>query len=96
MAFALDDALVVSREPLVTVVDDATVLLDLRRGCYFSMQQVAGTVWSLLQQPTTLESLLAELMRRYEVDPATCRADTEELLGELVRRGLVMVEAAAR
>ncbi len=95
MRFELHDRLCVAPTQLSTRVEEAVVLLDLQRGRYYSLQQVAGTIWTLLEQPRTLAELLGELGRRYDVEAAVCRADTEELLGQLVERGLVTVSSAA-
>ncbi|MBV6412329.1 MAG: PqqD family protein [Xanthomonadales bacterium] len=95
MPLQLQDRFAPSQTQLSTTVDGATVVLDLERGCYYSLRQVAATIWSLLEQPRTLDELLRELRERYAVDPAVCRADTEELLAQLLGRGLIVREPVA-
>jgi hypothetical protein len=67
----------------------AVVILALKDGVYFEMNEVGGRVWNLLQQPQALKSVLATLLEEYEVNPARCEADLLSLAERLLERGLV-------
>lgn len=68
-----------------------TVILDLRDGVYFELNDVGGRIWQLLQQPRSLKSVLDTLLAEYDVPVARCEGDMMKLVQELLRRGLVEV-----
>lgn len=69
---------------------DEMVMMDLDKGKYFSLNQVATRIWELLENPSGIDQLCVVLSAEYEVDPDQCRRETEEVLGEMVRLGLVL------
>jgi hypothetical protein len=69
---------------------DELVMMDLDQGKYFSLNPVATRIWDLLEKPFSLEDLCACLMDEFEVEPEQCLADTEELLTEMVKLGLIL------
>lgn len=91
MPFQPQDLLQIAPHQASTCLEGTTVLLDTRRGHYYSLPEVASVIWSLLEQPTTLAALLEMLQARYVVDLQVCRSDTEEFLEQLRQRGLLRV-----
>ena len=53
----------------------------------------AGAAWRKLDRPRVPEDLVASLAEEYGLDPAAIRSDVQELLGDLVDRGLVELDA---
>jgi hypothetical protein len=68
-----------------------SVVLDLRQGKYFGLNDVAARAFELLERPRTLGELRDALVSEYAVEPARCEADVRELVAELVRLGLVEI-----
>ena len=73
-------------------VDDELVALDADGGLCFGFNNVATSVWKLLEQPRSLGEIEAALGQEYEVGADQCRAEVRELLNDLVARGLVKAE----
>lgn len=73
--------------------DDESVLLDLDRGVYYELNAVGTRVWELLQQPRAAAELPDILAGEFEVDPAQCAADVEQLLNDLRERAMVEVSS---
>lgn len=71
-----------------TVQGDA-VLLDTRRGKYYSLNPTGAAVWDLLAEPRSLAELRAALLERFEVDGETLSDDLGQLLDELRQHGLI-------
>lgn len=69
---------------------DELVMMDLNQGKYFSLNPVATRIWDLLEKPLDLDELCACLIDEYEVEAEKCLAETEELLTEMVKFGLVL------
>ena len=74
---------------------DELVMMDVAQGKYFGLNPIATHIWSLLESPISLDSLVSELMLQFDVTERECRSDTETLLKQLLDRQLVKVQAAA-
>ncbi len=83
-----------SGEHLRAELDDATVLLHLSSGEYYSLGGVAGQIWQLLQEPITVSALIDQLLLQYQVDEARCRAETMSMLERLQAEGFLTVQSA--
>lgn len=74
-------------------VDDDVVALQADRGFAYGMEQVTASVWRALQQPKSVDELVAILRNEFEVSETECRADLDELLDEMTREGLIEKDA---
>jgi len=90
----LDSVVQASGDHLRADLDDATVLLHLSRGEYFSLGGVAGHVWQLVQEPVAVCRVVEQLLLQYEVDEARCRAETLSMLERLQAEGFLTVQSA--
>lgn len=72
-------------------LDDETVLLSLRTGEYYGLNEVAARVWKLIQQPATVDEILSALLAEFEADDVDrCREEVLLLLTQL--RELQLIE----
>lgn len=62
--------------------------LDIRQGHCFGMAGVGAAIWRLLDQPRSIDDLVAALVADYEVEPDRCAADVGAFVDELVAAGL--------
>lgn len=70
-------------------VGDEAVLLDLRRGTYFTLNPTAAWLWTRIEAGATLAELRDGLVASHDVDAATAWADLVALVAELLDAGLV-------
>lgn len=70
-------------------IGDDIVALSMERGLCYGMENVAGAVWTLLEQPRSLEQLCEVLIQEYDVDPQRCHSEVSALLAEMEAEGLV-------
>ena len=68
---------------------DATVLLDVERGQYYTLNEVASRTWELLVAGEPLIEILRCLGDEFEVTAETLQADTAALLRRLVDAELI-------
>jgi hypothetical protein len=67
------------------------VILDLRAGIYYGLDEVGSRVWSLIQSPITVEAIRDLLVAEYEVDAVRCEQDLLRLLHNMAALGLIQV-----
>jgi len=87
---ATDTRFLASPNQVYCEVASEAVLLSLETGEYFGLNEVAASVWRLIQTPRTVAELRDALMLEYEgVDEVTCLEQTIALLEEMTTLGLV-------
>lgn len=79
-----------SPNALSAPVDDDHVALQTSRGMAFGMEGVTACVWEMLEQPTSVDQIVASLRAQYDVEAAQCRDEVGTLLREMTAEGLVV------
>lgn len=86
------DAVISQNSDLVSaVLDEEVVLMSIRKGSYYGMDQVGSRIWELLEKPITFGRLLAEMEEAYEGDADQIRMDLVAFLEELKQEDLIVV-----
>jgi hypothetical protein len=70
-------------------VDDELVILDVKSGRYFSLNDVGALVWDRLERDCTRHDLVDAVIADYEVDHDEASQDVDELIEQLANAGLV-------
>ncbi len=65
------------------------IILGLRDGLYFELNEVGAKIWGLLQEPRTVESVVNALLEVYDVPRADCEADVLSICEQMLQRGLL-------
>ena len=68
-------------------------ILDLKAGVYYGLDAVGARIWSLIQEPRTVNEIRNILLEEYEVEPERCERDLLVLLQRLADERLIEVEA---
>lgn len=68
---------------------DEMVLLNLETGYYFGLNPTGARLWELISEGQGLEDAGPVLMAEYDVDERVLNVDLENLVGELLARGLI-------
>lgn len=89
MNYAANPIISRNRALMEQSVDEEMFALELENGNFYGFNASAARIWALIVQPRTLDDICAELAAEFDVAPATCRADTLEMLRELEADGLV-------
>jgi len=71
-------------------LDDESVLLDLRSGTYFGLNDTGTCLWQGLSELQNVDAAVRRLLETFEVDLATARADAIRLVALLVERRLLV------
>ena len=67
-------------------------ILDLKAGVYYGLDAVGAQIWSLIQEPRTVNEIRNILLEEYEVEPERCERDLLVLLQRLADEGIIEVE----
>jgi len=70
-------------------VGDELVALDVDAGHCYGFNSVASSVWRQLEQPKSFDDLKRSLLSEFEVSEDQCTTDLQELLDDLVDKGLL-------
>ena len=70
------------------------VLLNLKNGTYYGLDNVGAELWRLIQTSPTVQTICGKLVAAFDVDEETCRRDVTRLIAELLEHGLVEIETA--
>jgi Coenzyme PQQ synthesis protein D (PqqD) len=87
---------VFARDPDVIGAEVAgeIILLNSRNWTYLDFDDIGARIWTLLQEPQTLSSLVDRLVREFSVDDVICQHDTEMFLRDLADKGFVVLRDA--
>ena len=92
---SLRDSLVVDAQVLFRQLDDEAVLLDLKSGTYFGLNDVGARAWHLIVEHGVLSRVLDGLLQEYAAEREVIERDLLELGRELVSRQLAEVRRPA-
>jgi len=93
--FSINSTVQATKELVASNLGDEIVILNLKDGTYYSLDDVGVVVWDMLQQPCSIAELCAAVMEQYAVDSAQCADDILALLEDLRSAGLIEVQNVA-
>ena len=92
----LDNATVVAvNEQVCADLAGESVILNLKSGVYYGLNEVGAKIWQLIQQPKTVTEIREALLQDYDVEPEDCQRDLLILLQELAAVKLIEVKHEA-
>jgi hypothetical protein len=72
--------------------DGEWVVLDLKGGNYFGLDEIGGRIWQYSSEGHTLGDVARLLAISYEAPVETILSDVLKLANELLERGLLQIE----
>jgi hypothetical protein len=82
---------VAAKDQVSSDLGGEVAILDLKAGVYYGLDAVGARIWSLIQEPRTVNEIRDILLEEYEVEPERCEHDLLALLRRLADEGLVEV-----
>jgi hypothetical protein len=86
-----DSCVVAAGDQVSSDLGSEVAILDLRGGTYYGLDAVGARIWSLIQEPRTIEEIRDILVSEYEVESDRCESDLINLVQRLAEEGLVEV-----
>ena len=72
-------------------IDGELVLMSIDNGKYYGMDSVASRIWALLEQPTTVKSIVTTLVEEYDVSQTKCESETLKFIELLVTEKALII-----
>lgn len=85
-------SVVASPNQISSDIEGESVILNLKSGTYFGLNEVGSRVWQLIQSQRHFRDISATLCHEYAVDADVCDRDLLTLLVELFNAGLILVD----
>lgn len=80
-----------TNKALATGIDDEVVMFDADAGKYYGLNNVAATVWNMLDEPLRIGDICDQLTLEYDVNKVTCLDEVLSFLPQLEEKGLIEV-----
>lgn len=77
------------KDVIFEILDGEAVVLDLRSGVYFTLNDSGTRLWELILEHRDLDRVRDQFLREFDVTPATLETDLSTLVRELLERGLL-------
>ncbi|NET30808.1 MAG: lasso peptide biosynthesis PqqD family chaperone [Cyanothece sp. SIO1E1] len=89
----LESSLIVAApDQLSSDLAGEAVILNMKSGVYYGLNEIGARIWHLIQQPKTIKDVRNTILEEYEVEPEACDRDLLSLLQELESAGLIEVK----
>ena len=72
------------------------VILNVETGVYFGLDGSGGQIWRELVEHGSLEKTFESLKRQFDIKPDELRHDLDDLVDQLVKKGLVRLSAGPK
>jgi hypothetical protein len=73
-------------------IANEAVLLSMSDGEYYGLNEVAASIWQLIQEPRSVLAIRDALLAEYaDIDPIECEQAVVRFLGEMISLNLVHV-----
>jgi hypothetical protein len=74
-----------------TDLDGEVIVLGLKSGAYFGLDNVGVLIWNLIHAPRRVEAIREAILEEYDVDPVCCETDLLAFLEKLADEGLILI-----
>lgn len=72
-------------------MDGELVMMGVQQGEYFSLRDVAASLWEHLAEPRTLDELSTLVAAEYAITAGECRDDVAAFLDDLESKQLITI-----
>ncbi len=92
LPFLSDNAVIAAApEQISSDLSGESVLLSLKSGIYYGLNEVGTFIWNLIQQPNTVQNIREAVLAEYDVDADMCDRDVNMILKALLDAELIEV-----
>lgn len=97
MAERCDAVIWCARDVLASKYEGTVILLDLKNGIYYRLNEVGAVVWKAVsERACSLEDIVACVVAEYEISRKVVGEDIREFVDSLCKIGLCRMHAVER
>jgi hypothetical protein len=85
----------VTPDQVSSEVSGEIIILHVKDGMYFGLNDVGAVVWQAIQTPRRVDEIVNTMVEQFEVDRDTCETDLLALLEQMAAAKLVSIENEA-
>lgn len=71
-------------------IDDEMVMMDVDKGSYFGLNSMGSEIWNSIEEPKTIQELVDELIKEYEISEDECKTEVTKFIDALVDVNLII------
>lgn len=71
------------------IIDGEAILLDLKRGDYYTLRGPAIDIWKLCNGKNDMEKIAAALASKYGISKKKCREDVQKFVRTLYKKSFI-------
>ncbi|MCG5062166.1 MAG: PqqD family protein [Limnoraphis sp. WC205] len=91
-----DDSFVrINKDMTHSDLEGETVILDLKSGVYYGLNETGTSIWNLIQRPQSVQEIISAILLKYNIEPQLCEQEVKNLLQELANNGLIVIQNEA-
>lgn len=76
---------------ITSKMDGETVMMSINNGEYYGLDPIGSRIWELIENPISVESLIAKLRCEYDIEIAQCEHDTTIFLQQMANKNLLII-----
>ncbi len=78
-----------NHEILASDIDGETVMMSIKNGKYYGMDEIGSRIWSLINGENTATNIVNKLLKEFDVSREECMLDVMDFLEELKKNELI-------
>lgn len=86
---SLNHTIVQCKGNIVSDMGEEKVMLSVKNGKYYNLGEMGGVIWGLIEEPITVNQLVALLMANYKIKQSECEEQVLSFLKLLLDESLV-------
>lgn len=79
-----------SPEIIASEIDGEMVMMDKDFEFYYGLHAIGTEIWSLLENPNSIQMIAESLTERYDVSMEQCIDDVKPLIADFIENGMVL------
>lgn len=91
MTIALNNIIESKKDLVSSQIDGETVMMSLENSEYYGLNSTASRIWSLINQPISVQVICTQLITEYNIDFNTCYSQTINILEDFNKKGLIEI-----
>jgi len=90
--FSKDVVVKAAQNQVSCTVGGEAVILHLKQGTYYGLNEIGAIIWTNLQKPKTIGELEELMLADFDVSKEEAERDLQQLLEQMEASGLIVVE----